>query len=135
MSTEYADTKIREALTLANGNQTMAQNIIATMAHQDVKLLQALTKNHLSGIVAFHVERVVSGRAPQLKPANMAAEDMKRQVQEASPFGKEILKAVTADRAEIFGFDSGAPTGRRASASQDHINSLRQMAERAKHKF
>lgn len=135
MSTEYADTKIREALALANGSQSKARQIIAMMAQQDVKLLLALTKNHLDGIVAFHVERVATGRAPQLKPANIVNEDMKKHVQEANPFGKEILKAVTADRAEIFGFDSGAPTGRRGQASQSHVNALLQMVERSKHKF
>ena len=63
MSREYADTKIKEALKLCNGNMTRARQHIITLAQEDGVLLNALVKPHLDGIVAYQVERVSSGRA------------------------------------------------------------------------
>ena len=60
MSREYADKRIREALRLAKGNVTKARQQIMAWTNEDPKLLQALTKPHLTGIAAHAINRVVS---------------------------------------------------------------------------
>lgn len=139
MSLQYAETKIREALALANGNKTKAQHIVNIMAQKDVKLLYALTKNHMSGIVAFHIDRVLSGKsavAPSSSSNVRAAPVAKpRTSVKTNQFGVDVLKASTGPNAEVFGFDSGAPTGRRAQASKNHVDAIKLIAARGRAKL
>lgn len=127
MSLKYAEAKIKEALMNADGNQARARQQIIAWAMEDAKLLQALTKHHLTGIAAYHVERVASGRTvkpkaapPKPKPKVDAGE---------GAFGKEILKAVANSSSAIFGLEGYVSPNRRGQASQRHIDAIRQMAK------
>lgn len=135
MSLEYAERRIAEAIKLAKGNTTRARQQVIAWAMQDEKLLQALTKSHLSGIVAYNIERVASGRAaaarkaakPVAKPANTA-----KPKQEAD-FGVELLRAVASSSTEIFGLENGsAGIKRPGQVSQNHINAIRKIASKTK---
>jgi len=136
MSLAYVEAKIKEALTLSKGNKTKANQILIAMAQQDVKLLQGLTKHHLTGIAAYHVDRVISGKSGT-PAANVSTEKKAvpkpKPVLKATPFGKEIMRAVSSQGGEVFGFDHGtAPKNK--PASQSHVNAIKQMADRAKRK-
>ena len=134
MSLEYAEARIAEALKLAKGNQTRARQQIIAWALRDDKLLQALTKSHLSGIVAYNIERVASGRAAAArktqKPAPKPAANKPKQ---EADFGVELLKAVASSSSEVFGLENGsAGIGRPGQVSQNHINAIRAIATNKK---
>ncbi len=132
MSLQYAEKRIKEALKLTGGNQARARQQVIVWALEDPQLLQALTKHHLTGIVAYHMERVVSGRAskaqasapPPKKPKKVAATD--------DEFGKEILKAVANSSSAVFGLEGPSAPQKRGQASQRHIDAIRQMAREVK---
>lgn len=126
MSREYAERRIKEAIKKANGNAMRARQQIIAWTMEDTKLLDALTRPHLNGIVAYNVERVMSGRSnakeEPVPEKPLAGED---------EFGIEILKAVAASDAAIFGREnSGAPMAKRGRASKQHIDAIRQMASK-----
>lgn len=135
MSLEYAERRIKEALKLAKGNTTRARQQVIAWTYEDAKLLHALTQNHLSGIVAYHIERVNSGRSekdkspPPQKPKQQPAKNTKAKGEQ---FGMEILKAVVASGAEVFGLESSAAPRKRGQASQQHVNAIKQMAAKSK---
>lgn len=135
MSLEYAEQRIKEALKLAKGNQAKARQQVITWAMQDERLLQALTKSHLSGIVAYNIDRVASGRAEAAK-RQPSQEDFKpapKQKGKKEPaFGMELLKAVASSSADVFGLEHNAPLGRRGQASENHINAIRALASKKK---
>ncbi|MCC6598140.1 MAG: hypothetical protein IT559_05075 [Alphaproteobacteria bacterium] len=138
MSLEYAENRIREALKLTKGNQAKARQQIIAWACEDARLMQALARPHLSGIVAYNVERVASGRADARHEAekNIAAPKASPK-EKAAPkkenFGLEILKAAAGQDTQIFGLeDTGAPQ-KRGQASQAHIDALKSIASKSKH--
>lgn len=134
MSLEYAQSRIKEALRLSGGNQVKARRQIIAWTFEDAKLLHALAKPHLSGIVAYNVERVASGRAEAAKKAKAEAQQQavpKKAEKKGGPggkdaeerFGLEILKAI-AGSPQIFGLeDPGAPV-HRAGVSQAHMDAI-----------
>lgn len=141
MSLEYAENRIKEALKLCNGNRIKARQMIIAMAMEDQKLLQALTKAHLSGIVAYNIERVSSGRADKARAKNTKAAPQKPQAQRASTsgntekeesFGLQMLKAAGASDS-TFGFEDAGRGGGRG-VSQTHINAIRAIAQKQKDK-
>ena len=136
MSLEYAERRIAEALKQAKGNQARARQQVIAWALQDDKLLQALTKSHLSGIVAYNIERVASGRAAAArkaqKPVQKKPANAQKQNQEAD-FGVELLRAVASSSTEVFGLENGsAGIGRPGEVSQNHINAIRAIATNKK---
>lgn len=131
MSREYAEQRIREALKLAKGNPTKARQQIIAWTYEDTKLLQALSRPHLTGIVAHAVNRVIHHQhmeeeaqpipeAPQ--PLNMPPET----------FGAEILRALQNEGTAKFGREAAAPVPRRKQASQSHIDAMKAMASKKK---
>ncbi|MGH1377206.1 MAG: hypothetical protein ACRBB3_00130 [Alphaproteobacteria bacterium] len=122
MSKEYAESKIREALSANGGNIGLARQSVIAMAQTDADLLRALSRPHLDGIVAYQVERVASGRAemekrhPEVTPVESKKDD----------FGMDLLRAVAASDAETFGQESIG--GKRKSASKQHIQAIHKMA-------
>ncbi|MCB1531553.1 MAG: hypothetical protein KDJ35_01665 [Alphaproteobacteria bacterium] len=132
MSLKYAEERIKEALKLAGGNQARARKQIITWAFEDARLLQALTKHHLTGIAAYHIERVASGRAA--KPKNAAPRPQKVQARKDDDFGMEILKAVANSDSAVFGLEGYTAPRKKGQASQQHIDAIRQMAARSKNK-
>ena len=131
MSLEYAERRIKEALKLARGNPVKARQQVIAWTFEDSKLLYALTKHHLSGIVAYHIERVASGRASQSK-APPPPKPEKAPVKQDDEFGMEILKAVANSSSAVFGLEGYAAPRKRGQASQQHIDAIRQMAARSK---
>ncbi|PCJ02819.1 MAG: hypothetical protein COB14_00975 [Alphaproteobacteria bacterium] len=124
MTKEYAESKIREALTAHGGNVALARQHIVSMAQTDAALMRALAHPHLDGIVAYQVERVASGRAEMEK--RHPKEPAKNKVDN---FGMELLRAVAASDAETFGQEGmGA---KRKVASKQHINAIHQMASKS----
>ena len=137
MSLEYAEKRIKEALKLNKGNALRARQQVIAWTFEDTKLLHALAKPHLSGIVAYNVERVASGRAdkarankeqPAEQPAKKpAAKGNKKE----EAFGLEILKAV-AGQPQIFGLeDPGAPRGS-GRVSQSHMDAIQAIVDKSK---
>ena len=104
MSLEYAEQRIKEALKLSGGNQSKARQQIIAWTFEDAKLLHALAKPHLSGIVAYNIERVASGRAAKAKTAKTAPAKPVNGAANEEQFGLEILKAV-AGSPEVFGLE------------------------------
>lgn len=128
MSREYADTKIKEALKLCDGNVGRARQQIITLAQDDMKLLSALVKPHLDGIVAYQIERVASGRA----------EMEKRHPEEPPPnleenFGMELLRAIASEDVAIFGQEENLSRKKKV-ASKQHIDAIHKLAASSRKK-
>jgi hypothetical protein len=135
MSFEYAERRIKEALRQAKGNRTRARQQVIAWTFEDSKLLHELTKHHMTGIVAYHIDRIASGRAEKAQGKDkIPAQRPKIAKPKGDKFGMEILKAVAATNAEIFGLESPAAPRKRGQASQQHINALQQMASKSKTK-
>ncbi len=143
MSLEYAESRIKEALKAASGNKIKARQQVIAWTYEDAKLLHALTKAHLSGIVAYNIERVASGRADLARAKKAApinrpdapkksSQPTAKKGEKEESFGLQILKAAGAS-STTFGFeDAGGPQKR--GASQSHINAIRAIAESQKKK-
>ncbi len=133
MSLEYAESRIKEALKLAKGNATRARQQIIAWTYEDAKLLHALTKPHLSGIVAYNIDRVASGRAEAQKAQQVQKPQAPAKQSKKEPaFGMELLKAVASSSADVFGLEHNAPLGRRGQTSQNHIDAIRAIASKKK---
>lgn len=124
MSRDYAEDRIREALEKTGGNEALARQQVVAWAQEDSRLLQALVRPHMSGIVAYRVERVASGRADaeKLKPPVPAPDNPKE------TFGKDILRAVIDTRADVFGHEHNFTAGARKGVSSAHLDAIRQIA-------
>lgn len=133
MSLEYAERRIREALKQAGGNITRARQQVIAWTFEDAKLLHALTKNHLNGIVAYHIDRVQSGRAEKPVDPPPAKPKKATKANNDDRFGMEILKAVV-NSGEVFGLESSTATRHRGKASQQHVNAIHQIVEKSKSK-
>lgn len=139
MTLEYAEGRIKEALKLAKGNRIKARQQIIAWTFEDAKLLHALAKPHLSGIVAYNIERVASGRADAAKAAPQTKEKNAEAPKKAAnkpvkkneeQFGMELLKAVAGSSTAIFGLeDAGAPQ-KRSGTSQNHIDAIHAIASK-----
>lgn len=129
MSREYAESRIREALKLSKGNPTRARQRIIAWTFEDPKLLQALARPHLSGIVAHAIARVVHKQElddPET-PDMPEALDM-----EPETFGKEILAALQSRNTATFGQENSVPPARRPQASKSHIDALKHIASKGR---
>lgn len=131
MSREYAEKRIKEALKKANGNAVKARQQVIAWTYEDPKLLHALTKAHLTGIVAYNIERILSGRGtadehpiPDTKPASSKAAKEEN-------FGKELLKAVAGNSGATFGLESySRGPSKRPQVSKNHINAIKAMTRK-----
>lgn len=132
MSLDYIESRIKEALRLHNGNTTKARQQIIAWTYEDVKLLHALAKPHLTGIVAYNIERVASGRSA--KKAAPVSQPKKSKASKEDDFGLEILRAVAGNSGAMFGFDGARTTGKPQQASEQHMKALRAMAAKSKSK-
>lgn len=131
MSREYADKRIREALRLSKGNATKARQQIVAWVNEDPKLLLALTKPHLTGIVAHAINRVVSriesgADEPEDIPDNPAPLNMPPET-----FGQEIMQILKSSNTAVFGHENAGTQGRRGQASQRHIDAMNKIAKKA----
>jgi hypothetical protein len=129
MSLEYVERKVKEALKLAKGNKLRARRQIIAWTYEDVRLLQALTSHHLTGIVAYHIERVDAVRAAA-KPQKSSS-GPKGKVPKEEKFGLELLKALAGPGAARFGLEGPGVTARRGKASPAHEDAIRKLAVKA----
>lgn len=127
MSKEYAEKRIKEALKKTGGNAVRARQQVIAWAMEDQKLLQALTRAHLTGIVAYNIERILSGRGaaeethiPQPKSSAQTTAGKKEE-----NFGLELLKAVAGNAGTQFGLESYSGGGKkRTKVSKSHIDAI-----------
>lgn len=131
MSKEYAEKRIQDALKQAGGNAGRARQQIVAWCYEDSKLLHALAKPHLNGIVAYQVERVQSGR-------NVSKEQPERKTPQVpdvrdEDLGMEVLRAIAAQDAVVFGHENtGLPQMRKSKASRQHIEAINILAGKGK---
>lgn len=129
MSLEYAEKRIREALKKAKGNPTKARQQIIAWINDDPKLLQALARPHLTGIVAHAVNRVIYREGLEAEQEDIPLSPKKLDMPPAT-FGQEILKALQSNNTPQFGREAAVPPVRRKQASQEHIDALRRLARK-----
>ena len=128
MSLEYAERRIIEALEAAKGNPTRARQQIIAWSHDDPKLLLALARPHLTGIVAHAVNRVIYRQ--NLQADDTVSENPQKLDMAPETFGQAILNSLQSNDTPRFGHEgSAAPVGRR-KASKSHIEALKRMARR-----
>ena len=131
MSLEYAEKRIREALKKTKGNPTKTRQQIIAWINDDPKLLQALARPHLTGIVAHAINRVIYRENLEAE-----AEDIPQTPQsldmEPSTFGKEILQILQSSNTAQFGRESAAAPIRRKQASQEHIDAISRLSKKKK---
>ncbi len=132
MNRDYAEQKIREALSASGGSDSRARQKIIAEAMEDPRLLQELVAPHLTGIVAHAINRVMTMKekpaAPPVPPAPKRADPNAK----SDPFGVEILKAIALGNPAQFGLENNAPPARKQAASQRHIDAIRDMVAKGK---
>lgn len=129
MSREYAERRIKEAIKKAGGNAERAKQQVIAWTFEDAKLLHALAKPHLTGIVAYNIERIMSGRADAIEEVPTKPEPLGMKGEE---FGVEILKAVAGPNVPLFGQEGNAPPMKRGRASKQHIDAIRHLASKSR---
>lgn len=135
MSKDYAEGRIKDALRKTGGNAVKARQQVIAWAMEDPKLLQALTRSHLTGIVAYNIERILSGRSAAVEAAGHIVESERptaRSSASSAPkkenFGMEILKAVAGNGGAVFGMEAySGGTQKRQKVSKSHIDAIKAM--------
>ncbi|MBL8642030.1 MAG: hypothetical protein JNL76_07950 [Alphaproteobacteria bacterium] len=135
MAQSYLQKCILEALAKAKGNETKARALIAAQALDDHDLLIALSKPHLSGIVAHAVGR----QSIQIKAKKDRLEDLpplpkppSSKGTKENDFALDLLKALGGNNVAKFGVEDAAPRVGKKPASQQHVNALKLMAAKSK---
>lgn len=135
MTIKYVEQKVREALKKNSGNKSRARQQILAWAYEDDKLLHALARPHLAGVVAYHIDRVLSGRADEQTSIKPPPEKAAKPANAEEQFGIEILKAISSGGSPVFGFENNAPSRSKAApTSKGHADALRAMAAKSKNK-
>lgn len=126
----YTESRIREALELARGDEGRAARMILGWVADDPKLLLGLTRPHLNGIVAYAVDRAVRCAEREAAPPPPATPDFDSLPGEA--FGKELLKAIAFGQPTRFGREAlgtSPPAPKRPGASKRHIDAIHRIAD------
>lgn len=135
MAPSYLQTCILDALIKAKGNEAKARQIISILALQDEKLLLALAKPHLSGIVAHAVGRIAiqqKGKKSSSLEDLPAVPKPPKSGKSENEFGLNLLKALGGINVPKFGTEDAAPRMGKKQASQQHVNALKLMAAKSK---
>lgn len=137
----YLQNRIREALKKAGGNKNLARQQLIAWTYEDAKLLHALARPHLDGIISYNIDRVLSGRTESpaqeetgQKPGPTGKNAPGQRAGKVEDFGMELLRAVAASDATIFGQEAGAPPVKRGQASRRHVDAIMKMAGGAQKK-
>lgn len=137
MAQSYLQTCILDALAKAKGNETKARALIAARALEDNQLLLALSKPHLSGIVAHAVgrqaiqQKAKKNREDELAPVPKIPAKASAG-KKGNDFGLDLLKALGGPNVPKFGNEDAAPRMGKKAASQQHVNALKLMAAKSK---
>lgn len=136
MSREYAESRIREALRQSKGHALRTRQLVIAWTYEDAKLLHALARPHLTGIVAYAVSRVVDRQTVVDEPPAPVPKKQARPAADGSgdQFGRDLLKAIARGEPAMFGQESFGPPMRSRKASQQHIDALKLMAEKSRSK-
>ncbi len=132
-SRQYLENRIREALKKAKGNKHLARQQLIAWTYEDSKLLHALARPHLEGIISYNIDRMLSGRTVE-KPDNTETETSPKRApasakaKKGEEFGMDLLRAVVATDATVFGQESSAPSSKRPQTSKRHVDALMKMA-------
>lgn len=130
MSKEYAEKRIREAIEKSGGNAVRAKQQVIAWTYEDSKLLHALTKAHLGGIVAYNIERIMSGRSAASEQPASAVTPKSQQTQQEENFGKELLRAVAGNSGATFGLEGySSNSSKRPKVSQSHLDAIQAMTK------
>jgi hypothetical protein len=127
MSREYAEGRIKEALKKTHGNAVRARQQVIAWTYEDPKLLHALTKAHLTGIVAYNIERILAGRgaAEETHTHTDSPSKKSKEAKEEENFGMQLLKAVAGNGGTQFGMESYSGGGqKRKKVSKSHIDAI-----------
>ncbi len=126
MSREYVENRIKEALKKSKGNKLLARHQLIAWTYEDSKLLHALTRSHLDGIIAYNIDRFLSNaiKATSKKKAQAVSGEEPA----GEDFGMDILRAVAATDAAVFGFEDSSPRRSNSKTSKQHIDALQRMA-------
>lgn len=123
---DYVFNRIKEAMTIHKGNTAKARQQIIAWTYEDAKLLHALSRPHLTGIVAYAVDRFQRNILETPSPSNKFESVLDRPSDD--DFGKEMLRSMVTGRPEIFGEEpSGAGLGR-SQASKRHQDIMKFLA-------
>ena len=117
--------------TIHNKIQTAVTMPSPSWCAEDTKLLYALSKPHLTGIVAHAVGRVASGKTD---PQEVPHPAVRGELDQEGTFGMEILKTIAGGGPNQFGQEAYGRPMKRQGASQQHIDAIRLMAEKSKSK-
>lgn len=136
MTLNYTENRIKEALRLNNGNPAKARRQIFAWLYEDHKLLLDVTRPHLTGIVAYAVDRVL---ARLTKTDDELLEETARETaqsarQRKDNLGREILKGFASKDAPQFGHEADSVPLRRKAASQKHIDTMHLLAASSRKK-
>ena len=131
MTLEYAEEKIKEALRQAKGNATQARQQIIAWTYEDSKLLHALARPHLTGIVAHAINRTIYNQSKP-KTARPAEPEVAAPESGNETFGMDILKTIAAGNSAMFGQENVGPPVRKRQASQRHVDTLKHIASQSK---
>jgi len=127
MSREYAETRIREALQQSGGNPLKARQRILAWTYEDAKLLQALTRPHLGGIVAYAINRVISKDDHEDEVEEVAESPDILDI-DATELGLTILDSLQSRNTALFGREKEAPRMGKRHASKQHMDAILKMA-------
>lgn len=136
MSLNYTENRIKEALRLTNGNPAKARQQIFAWMYEDHKLLLDVTRPHLTGIVAYAVDRVLSrlNKTDDELLEETARESEQSAKKRKDSLGREILKGFASKNAPQFGHESDAAPLRSKVASQNHIDTMHLLAASSRKK-
>lgn len=130
MGESYTESRLREALERAGGDEARAARLILGWVSDDPRLLFGLTRPHLSGIVAWAVSRAARRKSePEAEPP---PEQPSFDSLPGDAFGKELLKAVAFGKPAKFSQEAFAPQVKKPGASQRHIDAIRRIAAASK---
>lgn len=132
MSRDYAEKKVREALEQSGGNEARARGLLNQWVHGDHQLLIGLTGLHLNGIIPFWIARV--REKEKVVKAAKPAQNQQTSKKKPKSFGEEMLRSFAGQGTAVFGLEGGAVPLRKKSASQKHIDAIKQIA-REKDKY
>lgn len=132
MSKHYVEKRLKDALEKTGGNAVQARKLVMGWIQEDPKLLYGLTKGHLNGIVAYNIERILSGRADQSEEEVVAPSSAGHSKPDSKEnFGLELLKAVAGNNGVSFGLEGySGGAGKKRKVSQSHIQAIQAMAKR-----
>lgn len=129
MSLEYAQGRIEEALRLNKGNTTKARQQVIAWTYDDPKLLMALSRPHLTGIVAHAINRVIQNQ--KLHDEQDVIPETPEGIEMApATFGQEIMNSLKSSNTPMFGFEGNVPPVSRRKASKSHVENLKRISTR-----